>query len=363
MNKQRIIRVGAIVAVAGITGFVVQSQGGATGGPPVAAASLAAVQLPVGTIEPDSVVTLSASEQDGGLSLGAAPDPVTGLSLGAAPDPVTGLSLGPTSDPLAGPNLDTAAEPATGLAAATDVNPAPLAETAPPAPAAEAALAATCTEDMALIPQPGAMLDLGLLAGCRPDQRVLIRHGGLVVTGQTSSSGTLIASIPALESPAEVVLVFADGTEIADTVEVADLARFDRFAVQWMDQDAFQLHALERGAKHGDAGHISAAAPRKPGADGGFLSIIGDDRAERPLMAEVFTWPADLAALAGRVDLTLEAAITENTCNREILGETLQLIQGRLLVRDLSIEMPGCEAVGEFVVLSNPVAAEKLASN
>lgn len=346
MNKQRIIRVGAIVAVAGITGFVVQTQGGAAPGPKLSAASLANVQLPAAPIAPGSVVTLSASDQGDGLSLGTAPDPVTGLSLGAAPDPVTGLELADDAPPA--------------------VDPAPLAEAAAPevpAPTEDSALAANCTEDMALIPQPGAMLDLGLLAQCRPDQRVLIRHGGLVVTGQTSTAGTLIASIPALASPAEVVLVFADGSQITQTVEVADLGRFDRFAVQWMDQDAFQLHALERGAKHGEPGHISAAAPRKTNAEGGFLSIIGDDRAERPLMAEVFTWPADVPALAGRVNLTLEAAITETTCNREILGETLQLTAGRLLVRDLSIEMPGCDAVGEFVVLQEPVAAEQLAAN
>lgn len=349
MSKQRIIRVGAIVAVAGITGFIVQSQGGATPEPAASQVALAAFDLPAGPIEPASVVDLSASEPAGGLSLGTAPDPVTGLALGPAPEPVTGLgplvTTAPQAAPAAAPDL---AQPLT---------------TAPEPAAPETELAANCSEDMALIPQSGAMLDLGLLAQCRPDQRVLIRHGGLVVTGQTSSSGTLIASIPALASPAEVVLVFADGSQISDTVEVSDLKRFDRFAVQWMEQDAFQLHALERGAKHGEAGHISAAAPGKPGAEGGFLSIIGDDRAERPLMAEVFTWPAEVPALAGKVELTIEAAITETTCNREILGETLQLTQGRLLVRDLSIEMPGCEAVGEFVVLSNPVLAEKLAAN
>lgn len=361
MKRQQIVRVGAIVAVAGMTGFVMQSQGGeeppapraaASVAPPVAPGPLAAAATPLPGIAPGSVIALSATESEDLTPAGP------GMVLGGAAGPVITGAATPLvpADPFAAPAIG-AAPPAAAMAEA---------EAVPPA-AAEAAVAAVepvaeCTQDMALIAQPGAMLDLGLLAPCALNERVTIRHDKLAVTGRTSTSGTLIASIPALSSPASVTIVFADGTEVTQTVEIPDLADFDRFAVQWPDQDAFQLQALARGARLGEPGNVSAAAPGKASATGNFLSIIGDDAAERPLLAEVYTWPAGTPALSGKVDLTIEAAVTETTCGREIIGETIQLTRGKLLVRELSIEMPGCEAIGEFVALQNPVAAEKLAA-
>lgn len=324
MNRQRIIRVAAIVAVAGTTGFVMQSQDKDQQAPRIAAAA-ALPATPAGA------------------------DPAAGNSAATA----------------AGSLPAAAAAPAATAAAAEPVPAAPMAEPAeakadaPLAPAAPETAAAACSEDMALIAQPGAMLDLGLLAPCRPGQRVLIRHGGLVVTGKTSAAGTLIASIPALSDPAEITLAFADGSTVSATIAVPDLAGFDRFGVQWMEGDAFQLHALHR--KTG--AEVSGETTAKPSPQGGFLNRLGDAAAQRPLLAEVYTFPAGTRALSGEVDLAIESAVTPATCGREILGETMQLTGGRLVLRDLTIEMPGCEAVGEYVVLPNPVAPEKLASN
>ncbi|WP_028028790.1 hypothetical protein [Gemmobacter nectariphilus] len=300
MKKQRIIRVAAVLAVAGATGFVMQSQD--KGRPqPVVAAVIAPEATPVAVAEP-------------------APQPV----------PVAEVTPPVVSSPAPEP----AALPAVAEAPA-------------------------CSDDMALIAQPGAMLDLGLLAACRPDQRVMLRHGGLVVTLRTSSAGTLIGSIPALTNPAEVTLAFADGSSVSQSVAVPDLAQFDRFGVQWMAEDAFQLHAFERRTGTEAFGDTTS----KPSAEGGFLTRLGDATADRPLLAEVYTFPAGLRALSGDVALNVESAVTATTCGREVLGETLQLTGGRLTLRDLTIEMPGCDAIGEYVVLPNPVAAEKLASN
>ena len=310
MNRQRIIRVAAIVAVAGATGFVMQSQDKAQ-------------QRIAAVVEPPA---------------------------GPAIVPQAAAALPPTL--VAAPPV-TAATAAIAVAVAAPA-PAPEPVAPPPATAKPA-----CSDDMALIAQPGAMLDLGLLATCRPDQRVLIRHGGLVITGRTSSAGTLIASVPALASPAEVTLAFADGTEVSQTVTVPDLADFDRFGVQWMEGDAFQLHAFTPAT----GGEVFGDTTPRPGPAGGFLTRLGDPTAPRPLLAEVYTYPAKLRALSGDVALNIESAITATTCGREVLDETLQLSAGRLTLRDLTIEMPGCDAIGEYVVLPNPVAPEKLASN
>lgn len=340
MNRQRFLRVGAIIAVAGATGFVMQSQGEPEA-PVEAASTVAAPKLAAAT----PALQLRSVE----LAAGDLTSPDAGAALTRFPSSSTDR-ISPA--PSVRPTLAAAALSPVANTAALD-NP----------PAEVAADSVACTVDMAVIAQPGAVVDLGLLAPCHIAERVLIRHGGLVVTGVTSAAGTLIASIPALQSPAEITLTFPDGEIASASVAVEDIGRFDRFAVQWMESDAFQLHAYERGATDGDGGHISSANPRKASATGAFLSLIGDSQAPRPLLAEVFTWPADTAALSGEVALTIEAAVTPETCNREILGETLQLTAGRLVVRDLTMSMPGCDAIGEFVSLQNPLAAEKLASN
>lgn len=321
MNKQRIVRVAAIMAVAGVTGFVMQSQdkGQSAGsqGPRIAAA-----------VDP-------AAPAFAGAAALPLPRPVL-------PDPGQTAELSP---PVTEP-APVVAEPAAQVVV---TDPAPQVAEAEPA----------CSDDMVLIAQPGAMIDLGLLAACRPDQRITIRHGGLVVTGQTSAAGTLIASIPALSDPAEITLAFADGTQVSQAIAVPDLARFERFGVQWMEGDAFQLHAFIRQS----GAEVFGDSAARPTVEGGFLSQLGDSTTQRPLLAEVYTYPAGVRALSDEVDLTIESAVTTATCGREILGETIQLSAGHITLRDLVIEMPGCEAVGEYVVLPNPVAPEKLASN
>lgn len=339
MNRKRLLRVGAIVAVAGATGFVMQSQDkGASVAPRVA--SVVAVPAPVATetpvrvAQPEAPVTapeagpriLAAS-----VEAGAVPD-----LLGAPPEPVVAaplLALAPTL-------------------------PAAKPEVAAPPPLAKA----ECAQDLVLVPAAGAMLELGLIAPCRAGQRVLVRHGGLVVTGHLSPAGTLAMTVPALTSPAEVSVAFSDGSDVMQTAEVPDLDRFDRFAVQWMADDAFALHAFADGAGYDQPGHIHAAATSGPMADGGIVLALGDASVDRPLLAQVFTWPANSPALSGGVDLVIEAPVTEATCGREMLGETVQRIGGRLTVRDLTLAMPDCDGTGGYVVLSDPLADDRLAA-
>lgn len=349
MDKKRILRVGAIVAVAGATGFVAQmGEDRTSGAVQPERTAVAAPAAPLGPVQPQAPVLAAVVPL---ASTPALPFPEAKAPAAEAL-PLMLAATGPavTDSPI----VPAITVPALPVAATEPANPAPLAET----PAAT-----VCSEDLAVLPQPGAMLDLGLLAPCRPDQRVLIRHGGLVVTARTSPAGTLVASVPALQSPAEVTIAFADGTSVSHSLDVPDLDRFDRFAVQWMADDAFALHAFTAGVGYGEPGHIHAAAPGQPGDAGGFVTTLGDAAAERPLMAQVFTWPAGQSALANGTGLQIEAQVSLANCGREILGETLQLHAGRLTVRELTIAMPECEAAGEYVVLPNPVVAEKLAAN
>ncbi|MBN2630541.1 MAG: hypothetical protein JXR75_08375 [Rhodobacteraceae bacterium] len=215
--------------------------------------------------------------------------------------------------------------------------------TAEPLPAA----VDDCAVQFDLAAQPGAMVGLSLLAPCQPDQRVVLRHAGLAVTGRTSASGALFAALPALTDVAEVTVAFGSGQTVVGMISVPDFAGVRRFAVQWQDADAFQLHALENGAGYDQPGHISAAFTGTFG-ETGVLTVLGDASTALPLLAEVYTFGPDANA-----EIVVEAAVTEDTCGREILGETILAGGGSVAITDLTLAMPGCDAVGDILVLKN----------
>ena len=55
------------------------------------------------------------------------------------------------------------------------------------------------------------------------------------------------------------------------------------------------------------------------------------------MMAQVYTWPADTSVSA---EVVIEAAVTEMTCGRELLGETVEARGGAVQVTDLTLAMP-----------------------
>ena len=139
-------------------------------------------------------------------------------------------------------------------------------------------------------------------------------------------------------------------------VSLPDLAALRRFGVQWQGDDAFQLHAFEGGAAYGQPGDLSAANPRTPSealkAGQGYITLLGDPAAPAPLLAEIYTFPADPAV---KPDVVVEAAVTDLTCGRELIGETLASFGGSVYVTDLTLAMPDCDAVGDYLVLKNLV--------
>ena len=215
-------------------------------------------------------------------------------------------------------------------------------------------LAGKCAMTFDLVAEPAAMIGLTLAAPCRANERVVLRHDGLAVTGKTSGTGALFVSLPALSSTATVTVRFRDDQSVAATVTIPDAADVRRFGVQWMGDDAFQLHAFEDGVDYGEPGHVSAADPQLPLAgqalSGGFLSVLGNDQVEFPMLAEVYTYPVTSTA---PVRIVVEAAVTKGTCAREILGETLAGTGGITTMTELTLAMPDCSAVGDILVLKN----------
>jgi hypothetical protein len=198
------------------------------------------------------------------------------------------------------------------------------------------------------------MIGVSLVAPCAKDARVVIAHEGLTITGKTNAEGSLFLSIPALAVEAQVIARLPSGNEVEESVRVPAMATLRRMGVQWHDADAFQLHAFENGAGYGESGHISADEPQTPttglSGTGGFITLLGDTSVELPMMAEIYTFPAGIAANA---DITIEAAVTDATCGRELLGETIMTLAGEVYISELTLAMPECDAVGDILVLKN----------
>ena len=216
----------------------------------------------------------------------------------------------------------------------------------------------SCDLTMEAKPIAAAMVEISVNAPCLPNERLALHHNGMVVTQVTDTDGKMTTTMPALSANALFVAAFADGTGASAQVEVSSLAFYDRVVVQWKGDSGLQVHALEYGANYEDDGHVWAA--HTPGMDvaargeGGFISHFGDPEVSDAHIAEAYTFPTGTAARSGEVALTVEAEVTAQNCNREVTAQSLQVSGGKSLkVRDLTLFMPECDAVGDFLVLKN----------
>jgi len=237
------------------------------------------------------------------------------------------------------------------------------------APAAEPTVQAlsgdstNCPVSLDLVAAPKAMIDVTLLAPCAAGERIVLRHGGLAITGKTTLTGALFVSLPAMEEDSTVSALMPDGKEVVQHINLPDLPIYRRIAVQWLDKDSFQLNAFEDGAVFGGKGHISAnylgsslaGIPSKSG----YMTLLGDSNVALPMLAEVYTYPIDLSV---PVDITIEVGVTKATCNRELLGELLLSEGGTHSATDLTLATPECDAIGDVLVLNNLLSDLKLAT-
>ena len=334
--------------------------------------AVATVAIALGTGH--AMQTTFGQEQDR-AALAEKPVAVTPLAAGLGPD--TGPTATPSPDTRLAALPDTpvappaAAEPAlilpeTSMAPRPDVIPPTAlpeasAPTTPIRPL-EAEAAPDCPVTLTLTRAGRAMLDVALAAPCHAGERVVLRHGGLAITARVSDAGRVLMTLPGMEAEGRVSIRFPDGTEALAEADLPDLPIYQRYAIQWMDRDTFQLNAFEGGALWGEEGHVSATNPQRlvPGVPprGGYMTLLGDDTVDLPMLAEVYTYPLN-PNLA--VDMTVEVVMTPETCNRDLLGELVLSIAGDSIATDLTLATPGCDAIGDVLVLNNPHQDLKLA--
>ncbi|MCH2094033.1 MAG: translocase [Rhodobacteraceae bacterium] len=330
-RKQPLIMAGATLTVALSIGYVMQFGLGA----PSAAKANIAQELPLEQQVTDITVTSSTALR--GF------DALSGLPVDIDAD--THLPEAPVV-----------------LAAAKDI---PVSDTILPVETASSGF--DCEVSMTATAIAGAMVELDISAPCLGTEPFIMHHNGLMFSDILQPDGELSLQIPALSQQAVFIIAFNNGEGAVAQTNVASLPFYERVALQWKGDSGVQLHAHEFGASYFSAGHVwqAAAGDLRQAARGesGFLRALGSERGADTLHAEIYSYPAATSGKAGIVGLSVEVEVTQENCGREIEAQTLELRHSaEMRVRDLSLTMPSCDAVGEFLVLKNLIEDLTIAS-
>ena len=226
----------------------------------------------------------------------------------------------------------------------------------------------TCLATLVARPMAAAMVDLSLSAPCKAGERVTLHHNGMMITERMDDTGTLSLQLPALSATAVYMAAFDSGLTAMATADITTLDIYDRVVVQWQGPGELQIHALEFGAEYGDDGHVWSQAPhtmeRAALGKGGFMTQHGRAMPDQDLRAQVYTFPSGTSAQSGDIVLSVEAEVTDQSCGQRIEGQALQINGGGALsVKDLTIDIPGCDMTGGFLVLKNLLRDLNIARN
>lgn len=235
-------------------------------------------------------------------------------------------------------------------------------------PTAPAETGFDCEIDMTATPVAGAMMSVTLNAPCHGSERVTLHHNGLMFTEMMQPDGSLTLEVPALAEDALVIASFLDGAGALAHATVTSVPFYDRVAIQWRGDAGLQLHAREFDAQYFSEGHVWQGAAEDPAhaatGEGGFLTRLGTADAPGALLAEVYTFPSGMTDTSGTVALTVEAEILATNCEQVVEAQTLELRNGKPLVsKELTVDIPGCDAVGDFLMLKNIVEDLTIAAN
>lgn len=217
-------------------------------------------------------------------------------------------------------------------------------------------------------PVAGAFVKLDVQAPCMAGERLTVRHSDMLFTDILGEDGNLSLEVPALAEQALFVVAFANGDGAVARTDVSSLAFYDRVAVQWSGEAGIELHALEFGANYGEAGHVWRESARDvlyvASGEGGYLTRLGNDALKDGKFAEIYTFPSMTSEQIGTIALSLEAEVGASNCNRSVDAQSIEVRRGKpSRVQNLYLNIPNCDAAGEFLVLKNLLEDLKIARN
>jgi len=216
--------------------------------------------------------------------------------------------------------------------------------------------------------EPAALVSLRVSAPCLTNKSFVVSHSGLRVAATTDRRGNAQIVMPALVPAASFEVSFDNILKAATEIFVPELRRYDRAVLQWSTQDNMRLHALEHGAQIGEPGHVWSAsfhtAEDTRAGKNGFVLFVGDAAADIPYRAEVYTFPEGQMNRNSGVDLRVGVTVTASNCGREVDAGTIQTNSGQtLVVKDITLEMPVCDQVGEVTLIRNKFTNLAVVSN
>lgn len=168
--------------------------------------------------------------------------------------------------------------------------------------------------------RPKAILAITLTAPCNPSEDVTLRHAGLSVTGRTDSDGLLSIDLPALGPSAQVSARLASGATAEASLDVPGLDGLTRVVMAHDQSLPFRF-----GTPRGTAETLTLVAGKT--------------------LIDVYSARAGKTQIGPRI----EAGVTADSCGKVIAG-TVVMGAGDPIPFDIA--MPGCDAIGDSVVLA-----------
>lgn len=194
-----------------------------------------------------------------------------------------------------------------------------------------------------------AMIDVSIAAACHANERIVISHAGISFAGTTDEKGLFHAVVPAMAGNGAITAQLGLELSLSDFRTVPDIGSVNRLALVQRGQNGMHLNAFVGDAKFGSKMHLR---PENTGAvsaeSASYMTVLGDAALDRPIIAEVVTFPSNQPAPR----LQVVADVTDKTCGRDLLGSTLKTTSASApTMGGLSLAVPGCDSVGERVVL------------
>jgi len=216
--------------------------------------------------------------------------------------------------------------------------------------------------------EPAALVTLSVSSPCLTNESFVVSHSGMRVSATTDRRGNAQIVVPALVPNAAFDVTFANILKASTEIFVPELRRYDRAVLQWSTTDNMRLHALENGAQIGEPGHVWSAsfhtAEDTRAGKNGFVLFIGDAEAEIPYQAEIYTFPEGQMNRNSGVDLRVGVTVTAANCGREADAGTIQTNSGQtLVVKEITLQMPACDQVGEVTLIRNKFTNLAVVSN
>lgn len=218
-----------------------------------------------------------------------------------------------------------------------------------------------CDAQFKAAPAKDAQVALTLTAPCHGAGWITVHHNGMIFSDRIGKDGAWSVNVPALSEQAHFMIDLGKGIVHSASTQVDGFDSHARIVLQWTGDAGFQLHAREFGAGYGEPGHLWYGTSQKAR---GSLVRLGSPDALTPKFSEIYTYPKAEPSQQGLIALSIETEVTTRNCGRDIEAQTLELRGNEPLVaRDLTLSMPNCAAIGDFLVLNNLLDSLKIASN